>query len=138
MSASAGILGKGTKLEHSADGTTGWAAVAELYDVNLPEFESEEVDFTHYLTDNNTKEYKPGWDEGSVLAFEANYTQASYATLLGLRRLSKYWRITFADTSTVTFQGYIKKIGGAAPNKEKVTVKGEIKVTTAPTSAAGS
>lgn len=132
---SGGIIGKGTTLANSATSGGTYTAVVELTDVNFPEPVAADVELTHYGSSNSVEEYIAGWINGGDVTFTCNYTTANYAALLALLRTSKFWKITLPDTHTIIFPGYINKIGGAIPNKDRVTNTFTMKVTDLPTYA---
>ena len=127
MSASASI-GKGTTLGTSPDNTT-YTPIAELQDCNFPEVDCDDVEVTDYGSSQVV--FIPGWDAGQDMSFATFYTKVVYAALIALRRTTKYYKITLPDTSSVMWQGYMKKVGGPIPLKGAIINNSTVKVNSA-------
>lgn len=137
MSDSLAIIGKGTTLGHATTSGGSYTTVSEVIDVNFPEPEAADVETSHYTTANGINEYMPGWVEGGDVEFEVNYNKVEYPLLQAIFKTKLYWKITLPDASTLIFHGYINKLGGPIPNKDRVTNKIKIKVLDIPAFVAG-
>lgn len=132
MAASSAIIGKGTTLGYSVVDADSYTTIAELFSVGIPDTEVDEVEVTHYASDNDFKEFVAGWEDGGEVEFELNYEKDEADALIALRGAPMDWKITLPDTSTWIFPGFIKKLGGEIPNQDKVTTKATIRITGVP------
>ena len=136
MAASSAIIGKGTTLGYTSTTTataaTFYTSVTELFDVGWPEEENQEAEVTHYTSDDDRLEFVGGWWGPQEVEFEANYVKAGCTAMAALGTTKRNWKITLPDSSIWVFPGWLKKLGGAIPNQDKVTVKGTIRLTGKP------
>ena len=139
MAASSAIIGKGTTLSYSATQGGSYTALSEVTDVSLPTVKIGKVDVTHYLSDNNTMEYKSAvWQDHEDIKLTLNFLKAQTTTLESFVGVDKWWKITLPDGSTYVQPGFISELGGAAPNKDKVSQSVSITPTGPHTFAAAS
>jgi hypothetical protein len=123
-----------TTLAHGTAGgsaTTSFAgidAVDGLPELNADEFETTRVDQTSAI-----KEFAAGLGDPGTLKLKLGFVKANITTLYTNFRVLKSWKITFDDTSTLAFDGWIKKIGKEARNGDEVLVGVEIRVSGAHT-----
>jgi hypothetical protein len=130
MSASSAIIGRGTFLAHSdsVDGT--YTPLLELTKLNPPKQAVKDVDVTHYLSPNNTKEYIPGvFIDPGLVEYEANYIQSDRDAVKALLGVPAFWRITMPDAAGFKFAGFLKDLSDDLPNEDKMMTKAQIKVT---------
>ncbi len=130
MAAATAILGKGATIAHSTTLGGSYTPIGEVFEMPFPEFEAPDVETTHYTSPNDTEEYLVGWNVGNDMEISMNYTPAVYAVLLFLRRQNRFFKITLISGATLTFQANVKKVGGAIPNKDRVTNNLTMKPTT--------
>ncbi len=133
--ATSAIIGHGTLVGYSTTGVTtptSFTSLTEVYEVSLPDTEVDEVEATHYGSANNFKEFIAGLEDGGEVEVQLNYTKTQCDTLDLMRRTIKEWLITMPDVSYWRFPGYIKKMSGAIPDQDKVSVKVTIRVTGRP------
>lgn len=103
------ILADGTTLEISDGGSGAYVAVPNLKTVTPPSPETPEIETTHL--GSAAKEYIPATKpEPGEFMFTAYYVYDQYTRLEGLRGVIKSFRLTYPDTHTSTFQGFIKKV----------------------------
>lgn len=122
MAASSGLIGKGTSLGYSDTQGGSYTSVGEVIDVAPPdEAVANDIELTHYLSDNDTIEYKPGWNEPGESTFQINFVPAQYQTLRLLKGVTKWWKITYHDGSFEVTQAYIKRLSKAVPIKDRIT-----------------
>lgn len=133
MSATSGLIGKGTTLGYSATSGGTYTLLAEVLNVSVPEINVAHVEATHYTSPNNFIDKKSiVWQDVNDLNIEVNYTANDTPTLYSLVGTDKYWKITLSDSHTFTFPGFLSKLGAAIPNKDMVktslgvTVTGQI------------
>lgn len=127
MSATAGIVGKGTTIGYSAYPTPStYTLFAEVTgEIPFPMIQTDgDVDFTNFTSPNSHVETKAsGWIKTDPIDIECTYTQTQHAALVALVGTDKTIQITTPDTHTATFPAYLQKIGGTIPNKDKITTK---------------
>lgn len=133
----AGTKGKGTKIGVSTiQETPSYTDLAQIRDVSGPDQSVEDIDMTY--TGSTANEYEPGFIEGGTVTVELLYVKAQSTTVAGLLGASKLFKITYADNSAWTFQGYVNGLGDAAPYRGEVTQSMSIKVSGLPVFAAAS
>lgn len=142
MAESSAIIGNGTTLGYTntttATAATFYTTVSELFNVGFPTSEADEVEVTHYTSDNDWKEYAGGtYSDGGTVDFEANYVKTTVTALAALGTTKRNWKITLPDSSIWVFPGYLKTLGGDNPNQDKTTIKGTIRLTGKPNFTAG-
>jgi hypothetical protein len=134
MSKSAGIVGKGTILGYKTVATAStYTAMLEVTSVNQPPQTVEEVDFTHYTSDDGFKEVKPGWKSSGDVSVEGNYLSARNTTLATLVGVETDWEVLLTDGGKWHFNGFIKSWDGDMPNDGKISTKFAIRVNGKPT-----
>lgn len=111
-----GLVGTGTKLERSSDGTT-WEEFADIK--TIPELggDTEKVDVTT-LADDRRKQVE-GIQNASNVQFQVVYKGPSFAKALAEAgdRKQYQWKVTYPDGMTVTMRGsYNIKFASVAVN----------------------
>lgn len=132
------LIGYGTTVSHDLAGGTTFVALSLITDCTPPPTEFEMVDVTG-LADSRMKNV-PGQITVSPftigMMFEpSDTTHASYRTT-AIARTEVNWRITWTDSATWTFKGYIAAFvpGQVLPN-QKITATMTIHPTENPTVA---
>ena len=134
-------IGKGTTLGMGATVATGtptFTTLAEVFEIPFPEDEHADVEATHYSSPNGREEFLIGWATGQDMEVQLNYTATTFASLLAARGTEKAFKITLPDGATLVFDANVKKVGGAIPNKDRITNTVTLKPTTAATFTPGS
>jgi len=129
------IIGKGTILSNSADGTT-YAVVARVTDIKIPKEKLDKIEVTEYA--DTIKQHLPGWLDAGEVPVKLNYDKTSRAALKALVGITKYWKITYPDTSTDVFQAWMSELGGDVPIKDRITSECVLVLVTDSTFTAGS
>lgn len=116
VDSSEGLVGTGTKLERSEDGST-WEEIADIK--TIPELggDTEKIDVTT-LADDRRKQVE-GIQNASNVQFQAVYKGASFAKALreAGNRKQYNWKVTYPDGMTATMRGsYNIKFGAVAVN----------------------
>lgn len=111
-----GLVGTGTKLERSSDGTT-WEEFADIK--TIPELggDTEKVDVTT-LADERRKQVE-GIQNASNVQFQVVYKGPSFAKALAEagNRKQYQWKVTYPDGMTATMRGsYNLKFASVAVN----------------------
>lgn len=130
MAASDGIAGYGTTLSLG----TATAKVGQLRSISFPGLTVDDVDISNMDSTAAYKEFVPGMIDGGTVEFEAVYEKADAILLFAKAkaRAAEQWTITFVDSATFTFIGYLNSLGGSAPYDGEVVVNGALKVTAEP------
>ena len=134
-------IGKGTTLGMGATVATGtptYTTVSEVFELPFPELENADVEATHYGSPNGLEEFLMGWATAQDMEIQLNYVATQYAALLAARGTEKAFKITLPDGATLVFDANVKKVGGAIPNKDRITNTVTIKPTTQPVFTPGS
>lgn len=126
------ILGYGITYEIST--TTGgstYTLIGEVYDLELPSDEVEEVDVTHYGSPARTREYIAGVISTGEASFSINWIpgNATDVYLRGLRisGQTRNHRITFPNDTSVVYPAFIKGYAPAAPIDDRLTAQFTVK-----------
>lgn len=138
MSATAAAtdIGFGTILSKKTGPTT-FVPFAEVTDITLPEWGRDSVDFTHMLSPNRIREFKPGLKDPGEVGIVYNLIpgvadDATIATHMA-SNLVEGWRITFPNGATFDFNGFATKHGRATPMSGKMTGSATFKISGAVT-----
>lgn len=117
-----GLLGAGTTVSYSTTENGAYTSVGEVIDANPGDNNAgDRIDMTHYLSPNNTMEYKAGWTDPTEATFQINFVPSQYARLHDLLGDDMWWKITYRDGSYDKFPGYISRLSRAIPIKDRVT-----------------
>lgn len=126
------ILGYGITYEIST--TTGgstYTQLGEVFDVELPSDEAEEVDVTHYGSPDRTREFIAGLINTGDASFSINWIPGNDTDvfLRGLRisGQTRNHRVTFPNGAIVIFPAFIKGYAPAAPIDDKLTAAFTVK-----------
>jgi predicted secreted protein len=92
--------------------------IAEVKSIGGPNEDSEELDATHLRSTGGYREFLQSFKDGGELPCNCNYLPGN-ATHQTIRTLfqsgaTRGWKITYPDTSYVTFDGYVKAVGSTA------------------------
>ena len=126
------MLGYGITYEIST--TTGgstFTQLGEVTDLELPSDETEEVDVTHYLSPDRTREFIAGLVNPGESSFTVNWIPGNATDLL-LRDLRisgevRTHRITFPNDVTVEFPAFIRGYAPAAPIDDRLSAQFTVK-----------
>ncbi len=119
-------------MSYQASSTSAFTAIAELKDVKSPHITVDKYEATRYDSPNLNKEYLSGWKDSGEVDYEVNYLTASMVLFRSLLGVSLPWKLTYADTHTDAFTGFIDDMAGDNPNKGVCDIKIKIKVTSLP------
>lgn len=115
------ISAQGTLVSRQVSGSGSFLVVAELRDITPPPLSRNPIETTNH---NETEEgFVVGIRRKGELTFQIGYVPglASHSHAINglthswVNGLRDVWRITFPDTSTWTFSGYVSNISPAAP-----------------------
>jgi hypothetical protein len=126
MAASAGFVGKGVTLGYATTLAGTYTLVAEIISCGKPKVATDRVEFTHSTSDNDFKEFKPGWKEGENTTFTCNYTEAGTTALIALEGLQRFWKITMPGGSTFAWQGTLLGLDIPVDIKDRVVTSVEL------------
>lgn len=136
MAATTATIGHTTSLSSNTAGsvatTSSWVLLSEIKNVSGPAPDVTDVEVTNLESPNFTKEFIPGLINGGEVSFDVSYFKTACATVYGLIRTSTAWKIILPDTSTWTWDGYIKHFGveqieSETELKNSVTIKVQTK-----------
>ena len=126
-------IGHGTTL---AGATAG--AIGQLTNIGGPNEQVDDVDVTTMASTNARREFIPGLINSGEVSADLIYDKTLYNTVQdALGGTPEVWTITLSDGTTITFSGYLKANGLAAPMEDKITqaiaikASGELTVTPA-------
>lgn len=126
MAASAGFVGKGVTLGFATTLAGTYTNVSEVISCGKPKVTTDRVEFTHSTSDNDFKEFKPGWKEGENTNFSVNYTEAGTTALIALEGLQRFWKITMPGGSTFAWQGTLLGLDIPVDIKDRVVTSVEL------------
>lgn len=107
--------------------------LAKVFNLPFPTPEASDAQVTHLVSPDRFREYVKGWKEPGEVQLDLRFTEAQYDTLLSLGDDNLFWTISFPSGSTLTFEGYIKTVGGAKQLDDAVQQQLTIKVSGKPT-----
>lgn len=99
-----------------------WTQVLKCEDIQPPAIAIDDVETQHLKTPDQFKTFEGGWGDGGEVTTTVQFDAAQYATLAGLLRTPKGWKVLFSDNTTdgVTggthgggagWDGYVKGLG---------------------------
>jgi hypothetical protein len=129
--------GHSTTLGYSGIPPTTYTPVAKITDIKPPAPESEDINVSHMESPEQWEEVTAGWADAGEVETTIQYEKAANATIYGLLRQDKTYKITFSDNSTWVFQGFLKKFANEVERKGIVTANISIRISGKPTFTAG-
>jgi len=128
-----GIGGYGTTLS-GATSLPAPGGVVEIVNITLPEFTRTDIDVSSMEPGDYAMEFIGGMIDGGVVDIEVNYDKTQTAAVIGaIDSVNEAWTITFPDSATLVFDGYINKgVGGSAPMNDKISQVLSMKVSGLP------
>lgn len=129
--------GHSTTLGYSAIPPTTYTLVAKVIDIKPPAPDGEEIDVSTMESLEQWAETTAGWIDAGEIEATIQYEKAQQATLVGLLRQDKTWKLTFSDNSTWICQGFLKSTGSEVERKGIVTTTVTIRLSGKPTFTAG-
>lgn len=127
-------IGYGVTYEiEDAPGSGIFVELAEVYNVDLPELQVDEVEVTHMQSPNRNREYIFGLKDPGEASVEMNWNEGSATdTLLqGLKasNATHAHRITMPGGQVWTFSAWVKSYKPTAPIGDKMTATVGVRVT---------
>lgn len=120
------------------DGATPTEAFTDVAQVGEsldgPESSTDDIDVSHRDGDGH-REFLPGMIDDGEVSFEAVFDPAVHMELIEAQQDREVgnWRLTFPDTTTCTFPGYVKTVGITSPMNDKLSADITLKVSGKPT-----
>lgn len=118
-------IGYGSKFEISEDTGSSWTEIAEVYDITPPNDTVDEIDATHMQSPSRTREFIPGLIDPGEASFEMNFVPGSASDLkiaaLKIAGTRVKCRITFPNSVTWVFTGWVSGYEPAVPTDDKMT-----------------
>jgi hypothetical protein len=132
------VLGYGTKLYYGADGVS-YTELTDLEEIGEPaDGTVEQVEATPLTLTSNAREFLNGAEDPGEFQFSQKYNKTRMAALIALKATRKYFKILYADSSTVIFQANVMKVVPPAGRKGQVQlITVRTKITGAATFTAG-
>jgi hypothetical protein len=116
----------------TASGSTAWTDFAGILDIKPPKVESEDIDVSNMTSPNQFKQFVAGWAMGGEIECKIQFEKSQNATVYGLFRQNKGFKITFSDGSTWTADGYLKTFSNEVDREKIVTADVQVKVSGQP------
>lgn len=133
MSASSGVIGKGTTVGYATTINGSYTTVGEVTDASPPdEAIGADIEMTHYTSDNETLEYTAGWKEPGEAQFQINFVPSTYQAMRLLLGTKRFWKFTYRDGSYDKCEAYIKRISKAVPIKDRIQATITLRTSGAP------
>jgi predicted secreted protein len=141
------MTSKGTKLYYDADGVDPYTQLTGVESLDGPDVTKEMEEQTDLDSSGGWKEYCTNFKDGGELTaniFTTKTIEAILYSTLFASDTAYYWKVTFplqsgeSTASTITFQGFLTRIGKSVPAKGNITTPITIKVTGAVTWTSGS
>jgi hypothetical protein len=133
MVATRAILGYGTTVAVSDTASPGtWTQLAEVIEVTPPNMQVDDVEATHFTSDNRTREYIAGLIEGGEASVGMNRIPGSTTEILlmGLQTSGTKVQvlITWPNGTTWMFLGHVKGYETQSPIDDRMTATATFKV----------
>ena len=113
--------------------TPSFDAIGEVFDVNPPNQQTDEVEVTHYGSTGGYREFIPGLKDGGEVSFQINWIPADPTDII-LRDLhsngeTRIHRITFPNDAKIEFPGWVKGFERGTPLDDRMTGTVTVRVT---------
>ena len=133
MTATRAIIGYGTTVYIGDSSSPGlYTQLQEVTEVTPPNLQVDDVEATHFTSDNRTREYIPGLIEGGEASVGMNRIpgSATEILLMGLQTAGTRVavRIIWPNTTTWEFVGHVKGYETASPIDDRMTATATFKV----------
>lgn len=133
MTATRAIIGYGTRVYISDTSSPGvYTELLEVTEVTPPNAQVDDVEATHFVSDNRTREYIPGLIEGGEASVAMNRIPGSTTEifLMGLQTSGerRSIRIVWPNSTIWEFVGHVKGYETAAPIDDRMTATCTFKV----------
>lgn len=128
--------GHSTVIEYGDAATYGdsatWTPFAGVTEATPPTPEADDIDVSHMGSEEQFREFTAGWADGGEVELTLQYAKAQAATVYGLFRQDKGFKVTFSDGSHWGVTGYIKSFGDEIDREGIITTAATIKVSGKP------
>jgi hypothetical protein len=133
MVATRAIIGYGTTVQLGDSSSPGvFTALQEVIEVKPPNIQVADVEATHFISDNRTREYIPGLLEGGEASVGMNRIpgSATEILLMGLQTSGTkvVVLITWPNGTIWQFLGHVKGYETASPIDDRMTATATFKV----------
>jgi len=117
---------------HRWDGTSTWAAIAEINNIGGPSMTRDTIDATSLDSVDKYREFISGFRDGGTVTLNMNFIRANYAlfkTDFESDDLGNYEIILpDDDVTTLEFMGLVTELPLTIPPDEKITMDISIKI----------
>jgi hypothetical protein len=121
---------QGTKIGSDTLGGSTFVDIAGVDSIDeMPRLVYDETDTTRIDQADDIKQFAPTTADPGNLKAKLGFDKALVATFYGYGKTARSWRLTFADGSKLTFDGWRKEIGPEAEAGGEVLVDVVIRVT---------
>lgn len=134
---STAYIGFGTELSYATTAGGSYTAVAQVADITGPSITVPGVKITNNDSTNSAQEKICGLLDAGKMTVKLIYLKTETATLYGLIRANRFWKIAFPDSSTWVCEGFITSFPTALPQEDVITHEIEIELTGKPTWTSG-
>jgi len=132
--------GDGTLVElGSAASPPVFTPIAEVYEANIPQVQTDLIDVTHYQSPSGFEETIPGRKRLPSISMTMNFlpSHASQSAQTGVIKLQsdreiRPFRVTLPGGESVTFNGLVEQTTPSIPINDRMTLAVQIKPTGAP------
>lgn len=121
MGVSVAQIGFGMTLGYCDTQNGSYTTLVDLIEIKPHGFKVGKAEATHHSSPNVAEEYLPSTIDYNELECQVSWVKTAYLSFINILRQVKYWRVTYPDGSTDTFQGFITEVGPATPLKERMT-----------------
>lgn len=137
-------IGHGTKV-YMLNDASAWVQLAEVTEIGLPNPQVDDVEATHFLSPDRSKEYIAGLKDNGEIPLGMNYIAGSATDILltGALQETRSWRIIVPtseeeDGWVFEFEGVLKGYEKAVPIGDRQTATITIRVSGSVAEYAGS
>jgi hypothetical protein len=134
------VRSKGTRLQvETSEGSTVFATISEVRDINGPNLESDETEVTNQDSPGNFKEFKANLIDPGMVSGNINYipTDASHIRMLAdkISLTERNYKLAYPPDFTKfwLFRGYTKTFSTKSAPSGVLTADISVRIVTAPT-----
>ena len=133
MTATRAIIGYGTTVDVGDSASPGtWTRLQEVIEVTPPNMQVDDVEATHFTSDNRTREYISGLIEGGEASVGMNRIPGSATEILLMNLQTTGTKvqvlITWPNGTTWMFLGHVKGYETSSPIDDRMTATATLKV----------
>lgn len=114
-------IGFGMILSYSDTSGGSYTPLVDLIEIKPAGWKVPGFDATHHTSPDTAEEQRPALVQYQELECQVSWSKTQYPSFGSLKRLVKYWKVTYPDGSFEIFPGWISDLTPATPLKDRMT-----------------